>query len=84
MARRGSLPWLLLAAIICTLFAVFLESAFIHPTTDALMGTETWQTNHNEYSWAGKRMIGQFAAHVLTVIALGIWINVLIEARRSV
>lgn len=80
---RGSLPWLLLAAVLCTLFAIFMEAAFLHPTASALMGTEVWQTNHNQYSYAGKRMVGQLVAHLLTVIALGIWVGVLIDARRA-
>lgn len=79
---RGSLPWLLLAAILCTLFAIFMEAAFLHPTTDALMGTEVWQTNHQQYAYEGKRMVGQFVAHILTVISLGIWTGVIIESRR--
>lgn len=84
MARSGSLPWLLLAAVLATLFAVFLESAFLHPTADAFMGTDVWQTNYNQYSYDGKRMVGQFVAHILTVIAVGIWVGVLIDARRSI
>jgi putative copper export protein len=84
MARSGSLPWLVLAAVICTLLAIFLESAFLHPVTSALMGTEVWQTSHNSYAYAGKQMVADFVGNLLTVIALGIWIGVLIDARRAV
>lgn len=84
MARTGSVPWLLLAAILCTLFALYLESVFVVPTTDALMGTDVWQTTHNEYTADGKRMVGQLVAHLFSVFALGIWIGVLIDARRAV
>lgn len=84
MARTGSLPWLLLAAIVCTLFALYLESVFVVPTTDALMGTEVWQTNHNQYTSEGKRMVGQFVAHLFTLFAIGIWVGVLIDARRAI
>lgn len=80
---RGSLPWLVLAAVICTLFAIFLESAFLHPTASALMGTETWTTNHNTYSYAGKQMVGDFVKNLLSIIAIGIWFGVLISARRA-
>jgi len=81
---RGSLPWLLLAAILCTLFAIYIESAFIHPTTSALMGTEVWQTNHNQYSYEGKQMVAAFVRSVLAVLVIGIWVGVLIDARRPV
>lgn len=84
MPQSGSLPWLLLAAVICTLFAIFLESAFIAPTTGALMGTDVWQTNHNTYAYEGKQMVGDFVSHLVTIFVLGIWVGVLIDARRSV
>ena len=83
MAQSGSLPWLILAAVLCTLFAIFLESAFIAPTAEALMGTEVWQTNHNTYAYEGKQMVGDFVGHLVTVFAIGIWIGVLIDARRA-
>jgi hypothetical protein len=83
MARSGSTPWLILAAVLCTLFAIFMESAFLAPTTDALMGTEVWATEYNQYSAEGKRMVGQFVAHLLTAIAFGIWVGVIIDARRA-
>lgn len=84
MARSGSLPWLLLAAVICTALAIFLEGAFFAPIAEELMGTEVWQTNHNTYAWEGKQRVGALAGHLLTVFAMGIWIGVLIDARRSV
>ncbi|MFW5919667.1 MAG: hypothetical protein ACOCSF_05660 [Halanaeroarchaeum sp.] len=81
---RGSLPWLFLAAVLCTLFAIFIESAFIHPTTSAMMGTDVWQANHNQYSYAGKQMVATFVRNLLTIFTLGIWVGVLIDARRTV
>ena len=80
---RGSLPWLILAAVLCTLLAIFVESAFIHPTTSALMGTETWQTNHNQYAYEGKQMVASFVRNLLAIFAIGIWTGVLIDARRA-
>jgi|GEM_PF-3307481 len=80
---RGSLPWLILAAVICTLFAIWLESAFFHPTVGALTGTTVWQTNYTAETYRGKQMIGALAAHTLSFISVGIWIGVLIDARRA-
>jgi hypothetical protein len=80
---RGSLPWLILAAVLSTLFAILLESAFLAPTVDALTGTDVWATEYNQHTYEGKRMVGELAAHALTVISLGIWTGVLIDARRS-
>jgi len=81
---RGSLPWLFLAAILSTLFAVYLESALLHPFIDAILSTSAWQTSTNQYAAAGKRMIADFARSLLIVIVLGIWTGVLIDARRAV
>lgn len=80
----GSLPWLILTAVICTAFAIFLESAFLAPTAEALMGTEVWKTNHNTYAWEGKQRVADFVTNLVMVFAIGIWFGVLIDARRSV
>lgn len=83
MARRGSLPWLFLAAVLSTLFAVWIELAFIHPLGEAWMGTTTWQTNELAYAYDGRQMIADFVNNLLTIWVIGIWLGVLIDARRS-
>jgi len=83
MARSGSLPWLLLAAVLCTLFAIFLEGAFLSPVADALLETEAWQTSHNTYAADGKAMLEGFVDNLLIVITIGIWVGVVIGARRG-
>jgi len=84
MARSGSLPWLILAAVLCTLFALFIEGGFIAPTTEALFATDVWQTNHNSYAYEGKQMVADFVRSLVIIFTLGIWFGVLIDARRSV
>lgn len=83
MAERGSLPWLILAAVICTAFAIYLESALFAPVVDNLMATQTWQTNYSKHTYSSKRMVGNLAGHLLTILSLGIWVGVLIDARRQ-
>lgn len=80
---RGSLPWLILAAVLSTMFAFFLESALWAPLLHEILGTSAWQNSTNTYAADGKMMIADFAKNLLTVITLGIWIGVIIDARRS-
>jgi len=79
---RGSLPWLILAAVLCTLFALGVDGVLIKPPTSALMGTDVWQTNHSQYSYAGKQMVGKFVKNISFIFVTGIWVGVLIAARR--
>lgn len=81
MAQSGSLPWIILVAVICTGLAILLESAFVAPTSEALMGTDLWTTNEQTYAYEGRQMIGDFVTYLLAVIVMGIWFGVLIEAR---
>jgi hypothetical protein len=84
MPRRGSLPWLLLAAVLSTLFAIWIEASFIHPVEQAITGTTLWQTNQLDYAYQGRVMVANFVRFLLVVWVLGIWAGVLIDARRSV
>lgn len=83
MGRSGSLPYVILAAVICTLFAIYLDSAFMSPTTEAYFATSVWQTNHQSFAYQGKQMVAGLARDVLIVITFAIWVGVLIEARRA-
>lgn len=84
MARQGSLPWLLIAAVLSTLFAIWIEASFIHPFAEAWMGTTTWQTNNLEYAYRGRQMLADFVRSLLIIFVLGIWFGVLIDARRTI
>lgn len=83
MPRSGSLPWLFIAAVLSTLFAVYVEASFIHPWVSAMTGTSLWQTNQLSYAYEGRRMIADFARSLLIIFVLGIWFGVLIDARKA-
>lgn len=81
---KGSLPWLLLAAILATLFFVYLEGALVSPFFDAILSSSTWQSDSLSYAASGKRMVADFVRNILMVIVVGIWVGVLISARGAV
>ena len=84
MARSGSLPWLLLAAVISTLFAIYLETTMVQPFVDGIVSTQSWQSNPNQHIADGKGMTLVWVRHLTLIFVVTIWIGVLIDARRSV
>jgi len=80
---RGSLPWLLLAGVILTGFAVYLEATMLHPFSSAVMATDAWQNTSNPHAASGKGMIGAFVRNVLAILILGVWIGIFLLARRA-
>jgi len=84
MARRGSLPWLILAAVLAIATAVFLVSALFNPFAEAFMGLDSWQNTGLSYTNEGQRMVGDFATFLLPTFVFAIAVGFLIEARRAV
>lgn len=79
---RGSLPWLILAAVLATLFAIWFEASFIAPFADGIMGSSLWSKQHTSQTAEGKRMVGDAVRNGLVVVILGIWVGLMIDARR--
>jgi len=79
---RGSLPWLLLAGVILTGFAVYIEATLVNPFATAWMGTSAWQNPTNSYAAQGMGMIGSYVRNILVIFILGIWIGIFLLARR--
>ena len=84
MVRRGSMPWLLLAALLAILLAVYLESALISPFTEELYALSGWRGSGLGYANEGMRMIEQFTSVLLLGMILAIAFGVVIDARRGV
>jgi len=84
MARRGSLPWLIIAAVLSIILGIFLVSALLTPYTDALMALPQWRNSTLDHANAGQRMVGDFVNHFLLVLFFGIAVGFLIDARRGV
>ena len=84
MVRRGSMPWLLLAALLSILLAVWLQSAIISPFTSELFALEGWRGSSLSYANSGMRMVEQFVSTLLLAMVLAIAFGVVIDARRGV
>lgn len=83
MGRSGSLPYVILAAVICILFAIYIDSALFSPTAEAYFATDVWQTNHQGFAYQGKQMVAGLARDILIVIVFAISMGIIIEARRT-
>jgi len=84
MARSGSLPWLLLAAVLTTVFGIYLEITVVKPLTDGLVATDVWAQSSTEYTARGKSMVYDWISHLVLIMAAGIWFGVFVDARRSI
>ena len=84
MAKSGSVPWLVLAAIVCIGIAVFLVSALFMPFANEIMGLPGWRGSDLGYANDGMRMIGDFVTYLLAIIVFGIGFGFMLDARRGI
>jgi len=78
------MPWLLLAAMLSILLAVYLESALISPFTEELYAVDGWRGSSLSYANEGMRMVEQFTSVLLLAMIFAIAFGVVIDARRGV